>query len=1375
MIKRALKIILPVVLFVSLCLTGKLQAQAPANIFSNITVSSPNAASLGKYGDYPVSYNTGLPQISIPIYTVKEGPLSLPVSISYHSAGLKVMETSSWVGAGWALNAGGVITRTVVGAADDKGYLSNVTHGHFSNYGYNGYLFVGSTGSGGCYPNPNGNTVQANDLAFINGTKDGEPDLFFFNFNGYSGKFYFRDDRMPVLVPEADFKIEPVTQYATQLIVGFVITATDGTKYYFGKNQNGDGNIDALEKTEPYTAADGLAAGGVYSAWYLNKIISADNQFSIVLIYQAEKYSYYTISMYPVADDDVTNKHTTLVKNYIDGVKLSRVNFSNGNVNLSAIGVRTDLGEFQTKTINDFVNTESKSLDTIKITDNEGYCKNFILYHSYFTDNTTTLSTELTGGLSITTDTKRLRLDSIKEKICDNSQYIPAYTFTYTIPSGTFAPRRLSFGQDHWGYYNGKTTNAGLIPGYTLNTWTKFAGADRESSWPEMSYGSLNKITYPTGGYTQFNFEPNDVWLSYPYYEDSLVATASIGPFYGTYSDQDIPETTTLNHYKFVLDFYQNSPGASTGTVSINGLVISANKATPHGELIFVPGAGAQTYKLHQLDMQNSTGDYATAKLYEIKPKTFTGNKIIGGLRIKSMVNNNGTANDSATYYNYRSGSQSTGVLYSRPMYVRVLRNEGLRQVGIEAYPPNSFNGCINPDGGLGYKKSPSSLRIMETAQGNHIGYNTVEVSRPANGKTQYKYYGSDLWDANLYYSNIYAPNVNNTTCDTNFPNWPDAPLPFEFMRGELKYEAYYNQAGNLLKDVFYYPVYEESTVTTPAYIARPGALTFYNLNTSRKIKATAVSSEYLLTGGIITITDSSFYESPYHHQVTRKISINSKGEKTETKVKYAFDFQVPNCEAISDCWQSYNAAYNNTYSTYSSGISTCSNSGNCNCKFPIFQQFRYDWSIARKNYVTCRRAGFMDSLNAFKKSHDSVKAIANTEFKPVLELQDKYINAPIETTVWKSGKLMAASYTKYDYATNPANNVYPSKQQEIKLSVPSSTFTVATSSNTAITKDNRYKEEATLKFHAGNVQELKKKDEVTYSYLWNYGKNQPVAQVVSGAASDIAYTSFEADSTGNFTYAAAKTADQGSPTGKYCYSLGSGAVQRTGLTSGKSYILSYWCKTGASVTVSAGSQTNIVTGATRNSWTLKQLQFTGTTSATISGTGYIDEVRIYPLGAFMTTYTYNPLVGMTSSCDPNNKITYYEFDKFARLKNVKDQNRNITQSFLYNYGAAPTSPPVMVSFKANNNSSLIYTIQLTSKTTGEIINFTVPAGVTNYILGSIPSDTYDMFINYDKVQGVYTVYFQVCSYSTAGLGANFYNIAVTASTCNTVIMDTSF
>jgi hypothetical protein len=51
---------------------------------------SPNAASLGKFGDIAVGAYTGIPNISIPVYTVKVGSFVLPITLQYHSQGLKV-------------------------------------------------------------------------------------------------------------------------------------------------------------------------------------------------------------------------------------------------------------------------------------------------------------------------------------------------------------------------------------------------------------------------------------------------------------------------------------------------------------------------------------------------------------------------------------------------------------------------------------------------------------------------------------------------------------------------------------------------------------------------------------------------------------------------------------------------------------------------------------------------------------------------------------------------------------------------------------------------------------------------------------------------------------------------------------------------------------------------------------------------------------------------------------------------------------------------------------------------------------------------------------------------------------------------------------
>src|SRR5580698_1481478 len=110
-------------------------AQDTSNTIGHVSIASPTAASLGKYGDVPVSYHTGIPQVAVPIYTVEAGPLKMTISLSYHASGLAVQENAGWCGAGFSALAGGVITRTVMGGPDEKNTNTGQTetNGHFSD------------------------------------------------------------------------------------------------------------------------------------------------------------------------------------------------------------------------------------------------------------------------------------------------------------------------------------------------------------------------------------------------------------------------------------------------------------------------------------------------------------------------------------------------------------------------------------------------------------------------------------------------------------------------------------------------------------------------------------------------------------------------------------------------------------------------------------------------------------------------------------------------------------------------------------------------------------------------------------------------------------------------------------------------------------------------------------------------------------------------------------------------------------------------------------------------------------------------------------------------------------------------------------------
>lgn len=51
-----------------------------------------------------------------------------------------------------------------------------------------------------------------------------------------------------------------------------------------------------------------------------------------------------------------------------------------------------------------------------------------------------------------------------------------------------------------------------------------------------------------------------------------------------------------------------------------------------------------------------------------------------------------------------------------------------------------------------------------------------------------------------------------------------------------------------------------------------------------------------------------------------------------------------------------------------------------------------------------------------------------------------------------------------------------------------------------------------------------------------------------------------------------------------------------------------------------------------------------------------------------VTTYTYDPLIGVTSITDPRGETSYYEYDDFNRLKAVKDAEGNLLEETEYNY-----------------------------------------------------------------------------------------------------------
>ncbi len=880
------------------------------------------------------------------------------------------------------------------------------------------------------------------------------------------------------------------------------------------------------------------------------------------------------------------------------------------------------------------------------------------------------------------------------------------------------------------------------------------------------------------------------------------------------------------------------------------------------------------------------------------------------GLRIKKITRYDPVTNvyNYTDYsYNANNGSLSSGVLYGRPTYIQVIRNDDLQKhYGL----PTAFHsGCVDanfPSTTTAYRSfvySDNTIRPMESTQGYHIGYGEVKVSQSGNGYSIHRFNVTPAYQIDR--TNIAITKNNNpSTCDPSIPNFPPAPLPNDFYRGEPTYDGDFTENGNIIREKTFTDSYQDNPVTIPAITVFrwntydgtkniPWKIsTIYEIKTAKKISTTITERGYQVGGIAFERQVQNFYESIYHNQPTRTLTTDSKGKSIEKKIKYAFDYRVPAFQNTTNCSSGNNSIsflnyYNSVYTTggYFSQFVNCANGSDpFNCYGAVETNWWSTVFTARKNYIDCRKTNYtnLTPLNTYQTAHNTAKNAANAELKPILWMQDNYMNSPVETTEWKDGKLLGASYTKFNNLRDDAAGVYPEKTQQVELVASAATFTMSTvgADNVSVTKDSRYKDLASFDFNRGNPISVTGRDGITGSYEWGYTEKFPVVKVVNAynkqkealfpavvsktfsfqigsstpnsgqlnasftnaqignivvsipsslppnaqatcsftltgplnktgnlcsagmggascgtTSSSITYSNMPA---GNYTLSA--NVNTGFPSYVFNYSM---SYTYNGLILGNSGVKEfyydgfeentnalavvglshsgskYW---NSSYTVNftmPNARTYLIQwwNYTSGKWNFNQQTYTNGMSLT----GPIDDVRVFPSDAQMTTYTYNPLIGMTSQTDPNGKATYYDYDKLGRLKNIRDKDQNIIKNYFYNYGLAPTPPQnPMVNFSIDNSGGTNDgNVIFTSKTTGNVfaIFFSADpdAGIANII--SLPTDVYDITVQqYGFSNGgalsdpPIPNTFQVCSFSATGPIANFYNIQISSNSCNNLV-----
>jgi hypothetical protein len=224
-----------------------------------------------------------------------------------------------------------------------------------------------------------------------------------------------------------------------------------------------------------------------------------------------------------------------------------------------------------------------------------------------------------------------------------------------------------------------------------------------------------------------------------------------------------------------------------------------------------------------------------------------------------------------------------------------------------------------------------------------------------------------------------------------------------------------------------------------------------------------------------------------------------------------------------------------------------------------------------------------------------------------------------------------------------------------------------------------------------GNLLEAKSAiTNLSSSAITDYNNQFTIAKISNAAYADVAYTSFEANGNGNWTIPTATAAIDSSTaiTGRKSFNVGYGVITKGGLNPATTYMVSLWAKVGTSVNIYGYNTAPI---ATHNGWSFYTQEVTGTADIYVSGNGLIDELRLHPKDANMTTSTYEQMVGITSTADANNNITYYEYDTLNRVNLIRDRDRNIVKKYQYakDVPARIIYPPHWVPYVAYYNTLL--------------------------------------------------------------------------------------
>ncbi|MGN6417919.1 MAG: hypothetical protein ACTHMC_10535 [Pseudobacter sp.] len=845
----------------------------------NLIPPSPEASALGKYVSVPVGLYTGVPEITIPLFELRSGDLSLPLSFSYHAGGHRVDEFATRTGLGWTLNAGGAVSRSIVGSADEygpHGLIENSKTMNPSNF------YVGS-----------GAEVFERYMK-VTACTDVSPDQFTFSVNNISGKFAFNWGPQLAVASERKVKIRPLFipgPSAGAFIPGWEITDDNGNTYTFEAQETSQAFITGIYTCNYITPP--------VTSWNITKMRSASGH-EMTFTYQPYSMEYTILASESAmhrlgAENDMPSR--TLQPMIVKGHYLSEINTSEGYTARFIPGTikRTDLPGSSEGTF---------PLEEVIITNRDGK----VIRH-------------VKAGYDYSLG--RLTLKQLQELPAPGSSDAvkPPYSFSYRggLPAIPQTGAIGFYAQDHWGFPN-HNTKSSLLPTYTVmvngseRTW---AGADRSTSATGTLSGLLTGITYPAGGKTTFDYEAND--YSYVSSTPVMAAEKIKKSGFSRHPGNGEPVFDNSRHYTRV-PFTINNPVNPEKPVKVK-ISVSMGYCTKEGgfgDAHFGPAAAilhqngepARVYHYQPNSISDSVylmaGDYfietstwhlqcrnlgwdnCTASITWEEEVGYTrANKLAGGARIKSITDFDGIdhANDIIRSFKYRlpgaDSALSSGVIGVEPKY----------EYTMYLHEGDEYSPILNQ---VMYTcRQSSSVVPAAHTKGSHIGYSHVDVLNGYRG------------EGGMSSSRFTTFRDYNDVLKVDFPFAPHTS--YDYKRGQLISQTdYKNENGNFIQvRVTENDYYNEADQVvgykvgkliggggpwSPIFLNRFAADDYRVVLGISKIKSTKISD---YENGRVYTREKQFQYDPKLQYLLKETSPIHENKKLVTEYAYADQYQV--------------------------------------------------------------------------------------------------------------------------------------------------------------------------------------------------------------------------------------------------------------------------------------------------------------------------------------------------------------------------------------------------------------------------------------------------------------------------------------------------